>query len=229
MRPFFADVFSGDGRGGRAAQRLGFYARFWDVRNGACQDLLDARVLGKLLWLIRHGHVLGMMLAPPCTSLSIANNSSGPIRSQESPRGLPNLPGYKARRVELGNRLLDATIAFIDELVAAGIPLILEQPQSSYMWCDAALQQSLARGSTFFVNAHQCVFRVRHRKATKLAIDGSELDYGRLGSEKMCQCNGKHGICSRTGRPHFWLQGVGSTRAQTFPSALSFALARCIL
>ena len=128
MRRYLADLFSGKGRVSAAARRMGFAAREWDVRNGVTGDLGRRKVLARLRHDILSGAVLAAVLAPPCQSFSIANNSSGPIRSKERPRGLANLPQYKRDKVERGNKLLDVTIKVIKWLTAARVPFALEQP-----------------------------------------------------------------------------------------------------
>ena len=60
------------------------------------------------------GYVCGVMVAPPCTTWSIAFNGIGAsTRSRLHPRGVPGLRGDLKRRVTEGNLLLDAGLRLL--------------------------------------------------------------------------------------------------------------------
>eukprot|EP00959_Pyramimonas_sp_CCMP1952_P035651 746543-Pyramimonas_sp.AAC.1 len=55
--------------------------------HGEHGDLTSARVLKALLSDVRRGRCLGAMIAPPCSSFSIARIRAAPIRSASRPWG----------------------------------------------------------------------------------------------------------------------------------------------
>lgn len=173
--------------------------------------------------------MVGASLAPPCTSFSIANNSSCPIRNKKHPRGFPGIPYDKQLKVDAGNALLDVAIRIVEWLTMAGIPFLREQPSSSYMWSDRKLRLALQRANVSFIKVDQCAFGTRYNKPTGLAISGSQIDLGLLGSPLTCRCSGKHGWCSFSHKKHIWLQGAATTKAQAFPQRLAYAAARALL
>ena len=68
-----------------------------------------------------------------------------------------------------GNRILDRFCVMLDVLKDLGLPYSLENPASSYMWADGAVQARL-RGSHDIVVTH-CAFGAKHRKRTKLIFN----------------------------------------------------------
>ncbi|CAK0902556.1 unnamed protein product, partial [Prorocentrum cordatum] len=89
---YFLNLLSGVGGVARAARLWKFETREYDLRGGPAGDLLRKCVQSQVLASLRRGLVLAVMMAPPCTSLSIAQNSPRSIRSKQHPRGLPRLP-----------------------------------------------------------------------------------------------------------------------------------------
>jgi hypothetical protein len=105
------------------------------------------------------------MLAPPCSSFSVAQSRSGhAIRSNQFPAGLPNLTGEQQNRIREGNRLANATIKLLKLCIHYTIPAILENPASSFLWKYPVLAPLLAIGQHRVV--HMCAFDARWRKAT---------------------------------------------------------------
>ena len=114
------------------------------------------------------------MLATPCSSFSLAVSRSGKaLRSLSHPRGLPiPMTAHESERVKAGNRALDASIQMIRTCNMHGIPSALENPATSYMWADSALQAVLARA--FVARLDQCAFKARWQKRTKIAFGNCE-------------------------------------------------------
>ena len=132
------DAFGGCGGVGKAVLRLGFLARKYELLDG--YDLTAPAVLRSIRQDILAGRVLALMLAPPCTSFSIAQARNGPIRSKEQPLGLPALPPHRQAKVDVGNRCMHATLQYCKWAMKRGVPWIIEHPQSSYMWRVPAVQ-----------------------------------------------------------------------------------------
>ena len=228
MRPCLADVFAGSGRVGTSAESLGAMALTWELKRGEEHDLSKWHVEQDFHGRVARGEIAAASLAPPCQSFSIANNSSGPIRSTSRPRGLPGLPLHKELKVQQGNRLLRATIRMIHSLGKQGIPFSIEQPRTSYMWQDRRLQQALTLYGVYYADIDMCAFKTRYRKATRIALCFVQ-DPGILGDERRCRCHGRHGVCSFSHKQHVWLEGASTTRAAECPWPLAQALAKALL
>ena len=210
-----------------AVRHLGGEAREWEIKRGPDHDLSSWRVEADFHRRVDGGEIEAAGLAPPCQTFSVANNPSGPIRSTSRPRGLPGLPRHKEEKVQKGNQLLRATIRIIHSLGRHKIPFYLEQPRSSYMWHDARLRRALQLYGAEYADVDMCSFGTRYRKSTRFALCFVN-NPGRLGDESKCRCQGRHGICSFSGKPHIWLEGAATTRAAEYPWPLAFSLARAL-
>ena len=76
------DLFSRAGGVSKAVRRLGYMAKFWDIKHGPSQDLTDKQVV---LSGIRKGPVMAYMLGPVCTSFSVARDRTKVIRNRRFP------------------------------------------------------------------------------------------------------------------------------------------------
>ena len=76
------------------------------------------------------------MLAPPCASFSIAKIRSAPIRSQARPWGFSRseMSEKDWAKLTVGNKCLRAVLKIIAACNRSGVPWILENPHSSYMF-----------------------------------------------------------------------------------------------
>ena len=229
---YIADVFAGEGSVANKVRRQGFNAREWDTVNHKSQDLTCEKVRGKIKHDIKNGLCLGLMFAPPCTTWSVARSRRHPLRSKKFARGLPKLAPEARAEVRLGNRVLDACLDLIDCADRARTPWILENPIGSFMFHDDKLQKRASRRTCDTTVVDQCLFGAAWRKRTRLLLgnidaqDACKLD---------CRCSSRSGFCDRTGRPHVVLQGRGenglprTSAAQTYPAAMSHALASTLL
>ena len=77
----------------------------FDVLNGPRDDLTNKVTKQKLLQDLRRGQILGVMLAPPCNTFSVAFDRGTPIRSAQYPWGLPDVDSRLSERLASGNRL----------------------------------------------------------------------------------------------------------------------------
>ena len=172
-----------------------------------------------------------MMMAPPCTSFSIVQNSTCPIRSKRYPRGLPRLPADRKARVRIGKLFLKFVVQVVRVCVRERVPFCIERPQSSYMWHDQVLCQALNAAGAKYCDIHQCQVGSVHRKATRLAFGCcDELDLGPIGCPLQSRCRGKHGYCSATGRKHVVVEGSRATAASAaYPPRLADALGQALL
>ena len=192
---------------------------------------MRACVQARVLKGLRGREVLAVMMAPPCTSFSIVQNSTCPIRSKRYPRGLPRLPADRKAKVEDEHLFLGFVIRVLRVCVRERVPFCIEHPQSSYMWHDRVLCQALKSANAKYCDIHQCQFGSVHRKATRPAFGCcDELDLGPLGCPLQSRCRGKHGLCSATGRKHVVVEGSRVTAASAaYPPRLAAALAQALL
>ena len=112
------------------------------------------------------------MLATPCASFSLAVSSSGrAIQSQIWPRGIPHgLTLKESERVKQGNALLDASLSIIKLCVELNVPAILENPKTSYLWCDPKLKRIIASSGAKTADVHQCSFGAHWKKETRFCF-----------------------------------------------------------
>ena len=70
------------------------------------------------------------------------------------------------------------------ELARGGVPLILENPTSSYLWHDPELRALLEQYGALFVVIHMCQFGIPYRESTRLAFVGDFPDFGVFGNSR---------------------------------------------
>ena len=144
------------------------------------------------------------MLAPPCSSFSIMNQSVS--RSREDPWGTSIQPSYSAwQKIQAGNACARAAFKIINRCLAANIPWALEHPRSSRLWHTPQAKRLLQRPHVFLVHLDQCQFGTPWRKATSIMC-GNVCEQDLVHVQKRCRPN-RHHCCSRPGKRHVVLQG----------------------
>ena len=228
---YVMDLFAGKGGVSAACQALGFHAKQWDIIHGPEHDLTDKRVLKRLLQEIRRGRVLAVMMAPVCTSFSRARDRTKVIRNHRFPWGIPRrfLSEKEYLSIRLGNTLFRACFAIIEECEKQQIPWLLENPLSSRCWNLPPMRRIIQQRDTHFIHADFCQFGARWKKPTGF-LGKRVSDLHRLTRT----CQGKHGICNRTSRPHQLLTGTGPGNipwtlvAQPYPKQLCSQIAHVL-
>ena len=180
--------------------------------------------------------VLGVMLQPPCDTMSAIRNidARGPLRSQDRPWGeewVNSLPAILAK-VKAGNACARAAAKIARVCLKAGVPFVVENPRVSWLWNLPCWKGIVDDVRTTLCCADQCVYGAMWRKRTGLlAANICEQALQKL----MWRCTGKRSCCSRTGRPHQLLIGTDGTgtcwtkRAQSYPLKLATNIANCLL
>ena len=226
---YVADLFSGHGGVAKQCRQLGYITREWELARGIQFDLTKPAALRKLKQDINRCLVLAAMLAPPCSSFSVARDRTCVIRTKEHPWGLPKqfLSLVDQEKVRVGNNCFRAAIRIIRWLNEHSIPWILENPASSKCWYLPQLRKLENSPNCTVVISDFCQFGTLWRKRTKFLCGNLDTqDVARIG--RLCQ---GRGTCDRTGRPHFQLtgsnhKGVPWTRiAQPYPAQLCKQLA----
>ena len=193
---------------------------------------VEADQLVLLQW-IQSPLVVGVFLAPPCGTCSLARNiklrdSTGrvmngpkPLRSSDWPEGLPGL-GHKDRlRVSAANKLYDFLATVVDMAHDLGLLVVVENPRSSLFWLTRFWKQIKA---PMQYAAHQaCAYGGQRPKWTVLAWNHPAF----AAISKCCPGESdmhKHkpwGLVQSESGTHF------STSEETaYPSGLTQAIAR---
>jgi hypothetical protein len=226
---YVADLFSGSGGVAQHARRQGFKAKEFDIRHGKGGDLLAPGFRRNFARDMQEGKVIAVMIATPCSSFSLAQSRGGKaLRSRLYPRGIPQFLTERERsRIEIGNRCLDVTIFVIRLCNKCNVPWMLENPSSSYLWCDKTLQRHV----NAYADIHQCAFGAHWRKATRFGFGNISSEQIQKFQDPCCRCHGKHGYCSfRPSHKHIQLNGSAMTRAAAkYPPRLSRIIASTLI
>ena len=229
---YVMDLFAGEAGVSRACEDLGFKAKFWDLRYGVSHDLTKKSTLQKIRREIKRGRVLACMLAPVCTSFSVARDRTKVIRNRDYPWGIPDhlLSDKERESIITGNRCFQACFKIMRWLDEAKVPYILENPASSKAWFLPPMLQHMSSPHVNWVKRCFCQFGAPWKKPT--AFLTGNLEFSEL--HRLTKvCHGR-GTCTRTGKPHFLLTGSRSdgtpwTRvAQPYPRKLCVALAHTL-
>ena len=206
-RKYIMDLFAGHGGVSEACEKLGYFTKQWDIKHGPMHDLTDRSVVKRLIRDIRKGRVLGVMMAPVCTSFSRARDRTKVIRSLRFPWGIPKrfLSEKEALSVKLGNACFRSCIQLIHVLNLYSIPWILENPWMSRCWQLPPIRQLLQKNSAFLCRGDFCQWGTKWRKPTGFLFNHVDDSY-RL--HRPCQGH-PPGYCSRTGQRHWLLTGSG--------------------
>ena len=233
-RSWFVDAFCGSGPVGQELVRLKQLVYFLDRVLGPRGDMCSRQTIQTIARDAGGKHILGSMLAPPCSSHSQMQNISslGPLRTAEHPCGVPGLAGERLERVTLGNRTARACARVCRIYLEAGVPFIVENPARSYLWQQPGFQQLLKDKRVVYVEADQCLYGTLWRKRTGFLTGNiSETLLEKL----QCRCASRGGRCDRTTKRHVHLiggaPGGGSmtSKAQNYPPSLARMLAGILL
>lgn len=166
------DIFGGAGGVGGACSQRGLGSTIIDTSISNKMDGTKSHFLSWLRKQIKQHRVGAVLLATPCASLSLAVSRSGrAIRSQQWPRGIPQgLTLKESERVKQGNAVLDASLSIIRLCVELNIPAILENPKTSYLWCDPKLKRVIASSVAEAADVHQCSFGAHWKKETRFCF-----------------------------------------------------------
>ena len=214
----FLDLFGGAGGVGRAVRALGVNAVLLDLVYG--YDVLEPTNKRELLRYIdqrgtRRHPLLGVCIAAPCESFSAARRAPPwsryprALRSKQHAAGLPHLTGADLATCRAGNQLANLAAMVIRACDKAGVPWMLENPKSSYIWLYPPL--AAATRDARFSSFDQCQYGSSWRKPTTVAMS-VPLEGGPFLQRTCC---GQHGLCSRTGARHYVLSGSAGGNFKT--------------
>ena len=173
------------------------------------------------------------MFAPPCGSFSNALFWTGRLRSQEEPWGKSRgLNERQTAKVLEANRITRAVIRLVRAMDRAGLPWIVENPDSSLIWHLPFFRDIVNKSHVEVVRADHCRFGRSWRKRTRFVCGNiAREDLGRLDK----QCAGTRGVCPHNSdHKHFQLQGASpsgvlwTTIAAAYPPKMAAALAHAL-
>ena len=190
-----------------------------ELSDHPAEDFCNQELVDLLIGWIRSGIVLGVWLATPCTTWSIAHTTPI-VRTMKHLFGVPGLDPKHLRAVQAGNRTMLATVRVIESCIHMKVPVALENPQSSKLFKVPRLQKLFQHVSHHSFVTDQCQYGTPWRKTTLVAswFCGTDAPC------KRCRC-GNSGICTRSGKQHIHLSGrpFGSNKpwtamAQSYPT-----------
>ncbi len=230
---YIMDLFSGEGGVAKACTEMGLRAKEWDIKNGSQQDLTKRSVVKRLIREVKRGRVVSCMMAPVCTSFSVARDRTKIIRNRQYPWGLPHhlLTEKERQSIILGNRCFKTCLKLMQLFDQYHIPYILENPATSKAWFLPQMLHHSQKPHIQMVRADFCQFGTPWKKPTLFMCGHLDsVDLHRLART----CSGPRGQCCRTQQPHFQL--TGSCRdgrpwtrvAQPYPRRLCVALAHAL-
>ncbi|CAE7317250.1 unnamed protein product [Symbiodinium sp. CCMP2456] len=223
------DLFSGNGGVSRAIHSMGFKSKFWDIKHGSAHDLTDNSVIDRIIREIRKGKVLACMMAPVCTSFSVARDRTQVIRSRRFPWGIPSrfLSEKEIADIRLGNACFRSCFRILQALDEHRVPYILENPDTSKAWYLPQMRRQLALPWAKYIRSDFCCFGTPWRKRTGFLCGHVPCeDLTRLSKV----CSSVNHTCDLTGKKHVRLtgnrHGIPLTKwAEPYPQRLCTALA----
>lgn len=230
---YLADLFSGVGGVAKATRAQGFAAKEWELLHGPDYDLTRPVVVDRILQDIKGKQILAVMLAPPCSSWSVARDRTAVIRTPQEPWGISGFVSSKdADKINIGNLTLRSALRVARMCLRHSVPFILENPATSKMFYTPELQRIQHHASVTTVVADFCQYGAKWRKATNFLTGFIDpCDLARISK----RCCARGGLCSASGRKHLQLTGTApggrpwTAVAQPYPVKLNHALVHCLL
>ncbi len=192
------ELFAGSCRWSRCVGQLGYYVLSIDMRFGVTNDLCKRGLQNLVLGWIQAGKVAFVLAAFPCQSFSKARNRPGgppALRDSDHLTGLPGLRPCDQRKVLRGNECLYFCCRLAWACLLGLVPLILENPWTSWAWKLASMVQLFRNPYARFTRIDFCQFGTPWRKSTGFLTLFCVTD----AIERTC--SGK--VCSVSRKPHF--------------------------
>ena len=233
-KKYVIELFSGCARLSQACARHGYVSLAYDIEYGASCDLLNPSVLQQVQrFITQHSDSIALVwFGTPCTSWSMARRNDGgppPLRDNSTFLfGFPDLPSHDAKKVLLGNQLLDVTTQLISLAASLQLRWVLENPYTSRIWLTPALQHLRQQGA-LFLQVDFCAFGEPWRKSTGLLAG----NFSALAAVAKT-CASTSARCIYSGKRHIILAGKDSAgmwwtrRAQPYPLRLCASIASCL-
>ena len=151
-------------------------------------------------------------MATPCVTTSrarrthaVEGNLPRTLRSNNHPRGLPNLRKEDEWKVLKANTLIDHAGQILQQARMLGIPCGEEFPHTSFLWIFRSRTNLFKRWAAPYIDF--CSSQGRIRKRTRLVF----VHCGDPAVQHM-QCSLRNDRCKFTGLPHLQLKGATKGR-----------------
>ena len=230
---YVVDLFGGTGGVAKAVRKLGLNAMVVDRNLGPAFDLLSEVAVRSVLRGLSRGEVVGLMIATPCTTWSIAKRTPQTLRTKGEPWGVGYFVSEDARKqLEEGNQLMRNTLRIIALAMKMNIPWIFEHPATSYVFDTEEWQRLLSSLGVWSARIDQCSFGTRWRKRTRIVCFGVSETWLDFLVNKFCR---GRGTCEFTNKPHICLRGKDANnvcwtlRAQAYPAKLATMFAKMLI
>ena len=215
--PGALDLFSGKAGVARALIRLGCpWVLSFEINRSSAEDLTLESNRSRILQLVKLKAFKLCGSAMVCKSFSVA--ITPPVRSNQYPRGLPNMSPAMREKVSEGNSMADFQSELMDVCHDNSCFSWLENPDSSFVWRQKKFEKYRSAQSGDVMRVDYCRFGTPWRKRTKVATDIPKLK----GMRMLCVCK----------KPHVRLRGQHPTLkvpwtlvAQPYPRAFSKLIA----
>ena len=214
-RPFLLDLFSGArGPVGRAIRRRGWDVLAYDlVVQGDEGDLTNQAVKRSIAGKIQRGDARAAMVAPPCSSFTVAWNRVWEARPSHLPWGsFENLALADQVKVLNGNATLRAALFFIRVLESKRCPWMLEQPTTSRMWLIPQVAELQRKPHVTMYFLDQCGWGAPWRKATSILCSRIAPEHA-VRLCRTCTSSGG-GVCGFSQKCHIRLSGGDPSTGQ---------------
>ena len=178
--------------------------------------------------LIRAKGVRFLHCGTPCNTFSAARKNDGgppPLRSPDSPLGLPSLSADNDALVFLGNLFLFRSLEACQAVFDLGGDFSIENPEFSLLWQTPQVLSFVQATRAFKVDLDQCFFGAPSIKPTRLLVSHEALN---------ClarRCPGGHSHVKLKGRvwsPFFNAWVFRTKLAQVYPDKLCSEFARAV-
>ena len=211
------DLYSGKAGVARALVRLGCpWVLSFEIDRSAREDLTLKENQSMILKLVKLKAFKLCGSAMVCKSFSVA--ITPPVRSNQYPRGLPNISPAMKEKVSEGNQMADFQAEVMDACEEASCYCWLENPDNSFVWRQKKFEKYRSPHSEDVMRVDYCRFSTPWRKRTKVATDVPKLK----GLRMLCKCTKQH---TRLRGQHPTLKIPWTLVAQPYPRAFSKLIA----
>ena len=227
-KPIFIEIYSGSGRVAQMLNKMGYGCITVDREQQFGVDTTHMAIRTLILTWLRSGELDGLFLGAPCDTFSQASTRPR-LRSLEFPLGKPGLSAANKHKVHNGNACLSFSCNLIRECRRLNVPVIMENPRTSYIWTGKTRKRLLQFAQMY--TTHYCMFNMPWQKPMRFA-SWNCIDTRRL--SRICRPIG--GCCQKTHEPHQVLSGWSKyhekrwTRvAEPYPWPLTRLIANVLL
>ena len=162
----FLNLSSND-RVGRAAQRLGVRAAFWNLRYGERYDVTHPVNLRRLFRDIADGGILGCMMSVPSTGWSVARCCSRPLCSSAQPWGIEksrvSVSLSDLACFDTGNHIMRTVIKIAWQCQRFNVLWAIENPEKTLCWVTSQLQELSKLRNVYKKTFDFCAFGTKRR------------------------------------------------------------------